>query len=259
MYVHYEDNKKKLVKQEGVNWAIRKSMHKDTVFGEVNLRKIKTVSLNEAIKNPSRIVEKEFKFKLQFLLKEGYDAKRIKKYFEDNKEVWQDINLSKIAIYYFTKETKDRFFATRKTLDTSFNKKKIEESVTDTGIQKILLRHLELKDNNPELAFSSDGIDEMNANIVQLNGGKFHQPILKVRVYEKADKFAVGNKGNKSSKFVEAAKGTNLYFAIYETETLNEDTGKVVKKRTYATIPLNVVTDRLKQGLSPAPADENGN
>ena len=259
MYVHFEDNKKKLVKQEGVNWAIRKSMHKDTVFGEVNLRKIKTVSLNEAIKNPSRIVEKEFKFKLQFLLKEGYDAKRIKKYFEDNKEVWQDINLSKIAIYYFTKETKDRFFATRKTLDTSFNKKKIEESVTDTGIQKILLRHLELKDNNPELAFSSDGIDEMNANIVQLNGGKFHQPILKVRVYEKADKFAVGNKGNKSSKFVEAAKGTNLYFAIYETETLNEDTGKVVKKRTYATIPLNVVTDRLKQGLSPAPADENGN
>ena len=259
MYVHFEDGKKKLVKQEGVNWAIRKSMHKDTVFGEVNLRKIKTASLNEAIKNPSRIVEKEFKCKLQSLLKEGYDAKRIKKYFEDNKEVWQDINLSKIAIYYFTKETKDRFFATRKTLDASFNKKKIEESVTDTGIQKILLRHLELKDNNPELAFSSDGIDEMNANIVQLNGGKFHQPILKVRVYEKADKFAVGNKGNKSSKFVEAAKGTNLYFAIYETETLNEDTGKVVKKRTYATIPLNVVTDRLKQGLSPAPADENGN
>ena len=259
MYVHFEAGKKKLVKQEGVNWAIRKSMHKDTVFGEVNLRKIKTVSLNEAIRNSSRIVEREFKFKLQSLLKEGYDAKRIKKYFEDNKEVWQDINLSKIAIYYFTKETKDRFFATRKTLDTSFNKKKIEESVTDTGIQKILLRHLELKDNNPELAFSSDGIDEMNANIVQLNGGKFHQPILKVRVYEKADKFAVGNKGNKSSKFVEAAKGTNLYFAIYETETLNEDTGKVVKKRTYATIPLNVVTDRLRQGLSPAPADESGN
>ena len=259
MYVHFEAGKKKLVKQEGVNWAIRKSMHKDTVFGEVNLRKIKTVSLNEAIRNSSRIVEREFKFKLQSLLKEGYDAKRIKKYFEDNKEVWQDINLSKIAIYYFTKETKDRFFATRKTLDTSFNKKKIEESVTDTGIQKILLRHLELKDNNPELAFSSDGIDEMNANIVQLNGGKFHQPILKVRVYEKADKFAVGNKGNKSSKFVEAAKGTNLYFAIYETETLNEDTGKVVKKRTYATIPLNVVTDRLKQGLPPAPTDEKGN
>ena len=259
MYAHFEEGKKKSAKQEGTNWAIRKPMHKDTVFGEVNLRQVKTVSLNEAIKNPSRIVEKEFKEKLQLLLQEGYDAKRIKKYFEDNKDIWQDINLSKIKVYYFTKETKDRFFATRKSLDTSFNKRKIEESVTDTGIQKILLRHLELKGNNPELAFSADGIDEMNRNIVELNGGKYHQPILKVRVYEKADKFAIGVKGNKSTKFVEAAKGTNLYFAVYETENLNEETGKVVMKRTYATIPLNVVIERLKQGLPPAPADANGN
>lgn len=259
MYAHFEEGKKKSAKQEGTNWAIRKPMHKDTVFGEVNLRQVKTVSLNEAIKNPSRIVVKEFKQKLCALLKEGYDVKRIKKYFEENKEVWQDINLSKVAVYYFTKETKDRFFATRKLLDTSFNKKKIEESVADTGIQKILLRHLELKGNNPELAFSADGIDEMNRNIVELNGGKYHQPILKVRVYEKADKFAIGEKGNKSSKFVEAAKGTNLYFAVYETETQNEETGKVVMKRTYATVPLNVVIERLKQGLPPAPADANGN
>ena len=259
MYVRFEDGKKKLVKQEGTNWAIRKSMHKDTVYGEVNLRQIKTVSLNEAIMNPSRIVEKEFKEKLLLLLEEGYDGKKIKKYFEENKEVWQDINLSKIKVYYFSKETKDRFFATRKTLDASFDKKKIEEHVTDTGIQKILLRHLELKENNPELAFSPDGIDEMNRNIIHLNGGKYHQPIYKVRHYEKADKFAIGQKGNKSSKFVEAAKGTNLYFAVYETEKINEDTGKAVKKRSYATIPLNIVMERLKQGLPPAPADENGN
>ena len=259
MYVRFEEGKKKSVKQKGTNWAIRKPMHKDTVFGEVNLRKVKTISLNEAMKNPSRIVVKEFKQKLYSLMQEGYDAKRIKKYFEDNKDIWQDINLSKIAVYYFTKETNDRFFATRKSLDTSFNKKKIEESITDTGVQKILLRHLELKGNDPDLAFSADGIDEMNRNVIELNGGKYHQPILKVRVYEKADKFAVGLKGNKSSKFVEAAKGTNLYFAVYETETQNEETGKVVKKRTYATIPLNVVIERLKQGLSPAPVDENGN
>ena len=103
------------------------------------------------------------------------------------------------------------------------------------------------------MAFSADGIDEMNRNIIELNGGKHHQPILKVRVYEKADKFAIGKKGNKSSKFVEAAKGTNLYFAVYETDIQNEETGKIIKKRTYATIPLNVVIERLKQGLSPAP------
>jgi CRISPR-associated endonuclease Csn1 len=116
-----------------------------------------------------------------------------------------------------------------------------------------------LKGNNPDLAFSADGIDEMNRNIIELNGGKYHQPILKVRVCEKADKFAIGGKGNKSSKYVEAAKGTNLYFAVYETKIQNEVTGKVIKKRTYATVPLNVVIERLKQGLSPASVDENGN
>ncbi len=258
-YTRFKNGEKNIVEQDGTNWAIRKPMHKDTVFGEVNLRKIKTVSLNEAIKNPSRIVEKEFKIKLQSLLSHGYDAKKAKKYFEEEKDAWRDINLSKIEVYYYTKETKDRYFATRKPLDTSFNQKKIEESVTDTGIQKILLRHLEQKGNNPELAFSADGIDEMNKNIVQLNKNKYHQPIYKVRVYEKADKFAIGTRGNKSSKFVEAAKGTNLYFTVYESEKWDDKAGDYKKVRKFATIPLNIVIERLKQGLSPAPADENGN
>ena len=46
---------------KGDNWAIRKYMHKDTVFGEVNLRRIKTVALNEAMKNPQSIVVKDCK------------------------------------------------------------------------------------------------------------------------------------------------------------------------------------------------------
>lgn len=260
-FQHYNKVEKKIsIKQEkGNNWAIRKPMHKDTVFGEVNLRKIKTVSLNEAIKNPQNIVVKDFKKKLLELLDLGFDAKKIKKYFEDNREIWNDVNLSKIEIYYFSKDTKDRFFATRKPLDISFDRKKIESSITDTGIQKILLRHLELKNNNPEIAFSPDGIDEMNRNIVQLNNGKYHQPIIKVRWYEKADKFVVGQSGNKSSKFVEAAKGTNLFFAVYETNILDEKTNTIIKKRSYATIPLNVAIERQKQGLPVAPEDENGN
>lgn len=260
-YLHYNQvGKKEYVKQtQGDNWAIRKSMHKDTVFGEVNLRKIKTVSFNEALKIPQNIVVKEFKHKLLALLKAGLDVKKIKQYFEENKDVWSDINLSKIEVYYFTKDTKDRFFATRKPIDTSFDEKKIKEAVTDSGIQHILLRHLMTKDNDPEMAFSADGIDEMNRNIIQLNNGKKHQPILKVRVYEKAEKFAVGEIGNKSSKFVEADKGTNLFFAVYETEVLNEETNRITKKRSYATIPLNVVIERQKQGLPSVPKDKNGN
>lgn len=85
----------------------------------------------------------------------------------------------------------------------------------------------------------------MNRNLLQLNNGKSHQPIYKVRVYEpRGNKFSVGVLGNKGTKWVEAAKGTNLFFAIYITED---------GKRTYETIPLNVVIEREKQGLVPVP------
>ena len=248
-YQHYDESGKKVVvpQRKGDSWAVRKSMHKDTVFGEVNLRMKKTVSLNEAIKNPERIVNKDFKIKVKELLREGRDVKYIKKYVEENKDVWSDVNLSKIEVYYFTNETNDRYFATRKPLDTSFDAKKIETSITDTGIQKILLAHLAAKGGNPELAFSPDGIDEMNRNIIALNGGKCHKPIFKVRVYEKADKFAVGQTGNKSAKFVEAAKGTNMFFAVFVTEVENKETGETDSVRSYCTIPLNVMVDCQKK------------
>ena len=259
-YQHYENGKKTMVPQKkGDSWAIRKPMHKETVFGEVNLRSIKTVTLKEALRNPKAVVEKDLKKILRELLAQGLTERQIKKYFEDNKDVWPDVDLKKIKVYYFSKETKDRFFAVRKPLDSSFDRKKITGSVTDTGIQKILLRHLEANGDNAELAFSPEGIEAMNKNIIELNNGKWHQPIYKVRVYEKADKFAVGQTGNKSAKYVEAAKGTNLFFAIYETEQEDKNTGEIIKKRSYATIPLNVVIDRQKRGLPSAPEDADGN
>ncbi|MBO4599096.1 MAG: type II CRISPR RNA-guided endonuclease Cas9 [Bacteroidaceae bacterium] len=247
-YQHFDESGKKvMIKQEkGDCWAIRKSMHKDTVFGEVNLRFKKQVSLKDAIENPQHIVDSDFRNNVVKWKKLGMDAKAIKKLVESQKDVWSDIDLKKVWVYYFTKETNDRYFATRKPLDTSFDKKTIETSVTDTGIQKILLRHLEAKGGDPELAFSPDGIDEMNRNIVALNNGKFHQPILKVRKYEKAEKFAIGQNGNKASKFVEAAKGTNLFFAVFNSERQNKETGEVENVRSYLTIPLNVMLECQK-------------
>ena len=94
--------------------------------------------------------------------------------------------------------------------------------------------------------------------LIQLNGGRSHQPIYKVRVYEEATKFAVGRRGNKSTKFVEAAKGTNLFFAIYEISQVDGN-GNRQTSRTFSSIPLNVAVERLKQGLPPVPEDEEGN
>lgn len=173
--------KKGLIPQQGINWAIRKSLHKETVSGQVHLDRIKVAK-------------------------------------------------GKILT------------ATRKSLDSSFNEKTIL-SITDTGIQKILLNYLKFKGSS-ETAFSPEGIEEMNQNIALYNEGKNHHPILKVRVFEQGSKFALGETGNKTSKFVEAAKGTNLFFGIYEDK---------LGKRSYETIPLNLVIERQKQGLPAVP------
>lgn len=257
-YQHYDENGKKvMVKQEkGDSWAIRKSMHKDTGWGEVNLRFIKEVSLNEALKNPKAIVNKDFKVKVLELLRENRDAKYIKKYVEDNKDVWSDIDIKKIEVYYYTKETKDRYFATRFMSDLVGYMSGIKEyekaidkikGITDTGIQKILMAHLNAKGNNPELAFSADGIDEMNRNIVELNNGKPHKPIYKVRRFESGNKYSIGQTGCKAKKFVEADKGTNLFFAIFGTEKENRETRETQTVRSYLTIPLNVMIDCQKK------------
>lgn len=262
---------KKMVRQEEHNGkhllAIRKSMHKDTVFGEVNLRRIKEVPLKDAVANPKAVVDKDLKKKLRAMIKLGYDLKRIRQYFEDNKDAWQDLNFKKIKVYYFTRETNDRYFATRfgNDLVTMFSKitktadaEKQIERITDTGIQKILKHHLEANGGDCQRAFSADGIDEMNRNITQLNGGKPHKPVYKVRIYEKADKFAIGTKGNKADKFVEAAKGTNLFFAVYQKEETDSKTGETIMKRVFDTIPLKTVIDRLKNRQTPAPEEKDG-
>ncbi|TBR19487.1 MAG: type II CRISPR RNA-guided endonuclease Cas9 [Chitinophagaceae bacterium] len=188
-YEKFIAGKKEKVEQKGMNWAIRKSMHKETVSGKVELPRIK-------------------------------------------------VPKGKILT------------ATRKKIDPSFDLKTIE-SITDTGIQKILKNYWESKDKNSELAFSPEGIEDMNKNIAQYNNGKPHQPIYKARIFELGSKFNLGQTGNKKAKYVEADKGTNLFFAVYEDEK---------GKRNYKTIPLNIVIERQKQGLGSVPeTNENGN
>ena len=235
------ENGKKVIKtqEKGDSWAIRKPLHKETVAGIVNLRLKKSVTLSAAIDQWEMLVDKGLKTKIKQLINEGLDKKKIQKFFVDQENKWLGNDIAKVELYYFSND-KEVLVASRVSLDTTFGPKKIE-TITDTGIQKILLNHLANYNEQPELAFLPEGIEEMNKNIIALNNGKPHQPILKVRTYEpKGNKFNVGATGNKKDKYVEAAKGTNLFFAIYADEN---------GKRSYETIQLNIVIERLKQGL----------
>ncbi|MDE0471640.1 MAG: type II CRISPR RNA-guided endonuclease Cas9 [Ekhidna sp.] len=165
---------KKLVAQtKGDSWAIRKPLHRDFVFGKVDIS-------------------------------------------------WSN-----------DKNT----LAIRRPLDSKIDIMK----VTDTGIQKILSNYLEFKNGNKEEAFSHQGIEELNQNIKNFNNGKSHQPIHKVRTYESSSRFPISEEESnpKSKKYVEAAKGTNLFFAIYWNEEK--------ERREYETIPLHRVIEHQKQ------------
>lgn len=232
---------------KGESWAIRKPMHAETVSGKVHLKRIKEnpVAISSVLENLNSIVDKTIKKKLNTISKDcGLDIVKIKKHLKAHPITIDEQITDKVLIYETIEAT-----ATRKTLDLTFDKNKIEK-ITDTGIQKILLKHLEqdiyqfavdekgIKIPAHELAFSEDGLEKLNQNLTALNNGKSHQPIKKVRIFEEGNKFSLGSFGNKKDKFVEAAKGTNLFFAVYQN-----DEGK----RNYVSIPLNEVLENQKQ------------
>lgn len=146
----------------------------------------------------------------------------------------------------WVKAEKGKFItATRKELDKSFSLKKIEK-ITDAGIQKILRNYLsqekfkefDKKGNityNTELAFSQDGIEEMNKNIKLFNNGKNHKPIYKVRIFEKGSgRFTLGTKGINDKKYAQGAP--NLFFNIYKSGDA----------KYFETVPLNEVIAHQK-------------
>lgn len=248
-YEHYDTegrNKEKVAQSGSDHLVVRQSLHDQFVFAHVNLRRKHLVSINQVVKQPDSIADKDLRQAVKTLLAKGAKISAIKdellqKYLE--KGVTKDC---KIEVFYMTDDVAP-LSAIRRTLDSSFNKSKIL-CITDTGIQKILLNYLEAKNDDPSIAFSPEGIMDMNANIQQYNDGKAHKPIIRVRVCEALGaKFPVGSTGNKMKKYVQGA--AHLFLGIYEKD----------EKRTFYTAPLDEVIARLKEGLLPVPnTDKNG-
>ena len=261
LYTKYVNGQKMLSAQHSSDhFAIRKSLHKDTVFGHVNLQRKTTIKLKDALKDVNRIVDKRLKRKIKELRAKHYNDKQLLVYFKDYAYEWKGYDFNKVEVFYFTDE-KEPMVATRfcNDLVSIFSGKtkkqdveKVIAQITDTGIQKILTNYLNENLDKIEYAFSAEGLELMNENIAKYNNGKQHKPIYKVRLTETlGQKYQIGITGNKAAKYVEAAKGTNLYFAVYQNEE---------GSRIYTSIPLNIVIERLKQYLSPVPErNDKGN
>ncbi|MFC5872419.1 type II CRISPR RNA-guided endonuclease Cas9 [Chryseobacterium arachidis] len=250
-YLKSEDEKLNIIKQENlkqpVNYNVRKRLHEDKFYGKVKLQnKITTLSLEKALIEKYDLVDDELVKEIDVL--KNNDGKSVKEIIEllNNK-------YAKVSVY-------EKFVATRfgNNLE-SFSQIpsdkiiKVIQSITDTGIQKILENHLdnykEVINDKPkfdtENAFSSDGIKELNKNIIELNNGKFHHPIYKVRTSDAmGTKFSVSEEGQKSTKFVVTAAGSNSFCGFYQNG---------IERKFY--IPtLRESVESLKQGFEPCPA-----
>jgi CRISPR-associated endonuclease Csn1 len=257
-YWHYENGKKvRALQTKGDGWAIRKSLHRATVSGPVRLQTKKKEKLLEALGHIHLIVDKDVRQAIrdvQKIYQGKADEKTILKYFKDRGYRVGEKDIRSVEVW-FTPQTAEHI-ASRVAIGGDMDRKTIESQIADSGISRILSRHLdryidaEGKDH-PELAFSPEGIARMNEDIQMLNGGAPHKPIYKVRRFETAGiKFTVGSQGAKKRKFVEADKGTNLFFSVYADRDGN---------RNFKGTPFNEAVECMKAGLPIAnPVDEEG-
>lgn len=223
IYEKYVEENGKLKKSKVIQkpnpdfWAIRKALHKQTVYGKVKLKEYKTVQLSTVLSTPHIIANKVIRNEINKLhVQYNGDLGKIKKHLKDQPLVVDGVNITKVDKVVWN----DGMVASRSELNDSITLKNIE-SITDSGIKKELKKHLEIYGNDIGRAFSSEGLEAFNA--------KRKIPIYKVRISEEqGKKYMVGSTSNKSKKFVEAEKGTNMFFVIYKNletgeHVINED------------------------------------
>lgn len=227
---------KTYVKQDRNNdyWSIRKPLHKDTVYGKRTIREYKEMSINKVLNHIDSIADK----KLKLILKQRLEAcendiKKLKKSLKVNPLMSDDGIIKRINIITYN----NNYSSNRAKLDESFNKDKILKKVLGKKVKSDLLEHLASFENDPKLAFSQNGLIELNK--------KRAIPIKKITVIENlGKKISLNEYGLNSRKYVKSAKGTNLYFIIYR----NIDTGELHVSSESSLSFSNAVT-LMKEGL----------
>lgn len=241
---------KETVKQEGTNWAIRKSLHTPMPYGKKSYY-FDLLKIAESVGKREHIIDNEIKAKVEKVLAECNGKiteaqKRLKQFpLTDNQgnpiiQTAYRINTEKFRRRQPISMLSNRGQGGIKTIEDA---KKVIDKIIDYKIRMDLLKHLEECNEDLDKAFSAEGIENFNS--------KRKIPIYKLPIGESGSgRFCVGNKISTKHKWVEADKGTNLYFAIYVSKE---------GKRSYDSIPLNVVIERLKQGLPPVDLKSENN
>ncbi|GAA0523935.1 type II CRISPR RNA-guided endonuclease Cas9 [Chitinophaga japonensis] len=230
---------KALVEQtKGELFSARKPLHKETIGGTVNFREYRKANLEEALKDIDKVADKSVKRQLKALKQEyGNDIKKIKSAIKANPLTDTSGNITdKVLVWHW-----QVYALNRVALDASFKKDKIDkiaeyDNKKQKGLKYQLHKHLSQYEDDPKAAFTGEGLEALAKTV-----GK---PVTKVSIYE-----PVGGKFEiRPGQLVEAAKGTNLFFVIYENILTGE--------RSYTTLGLREVLTAKMNKLPVVPPKE---
>lgn len=239
-YQKIENGEKVTKKQEkGESWAIRKPMHTPMPYGKKNYA-FNILKIAENVGKRELIIDSDIKKKINEIYL-NYNSKitATQNYLKKNPikdsdgkpitETTYKINTAKFRKRQPITELSNRGQGGIKTSEDAV---KFINKIADLKLKNDLLNHLKINENNIDRAFSPDGIEAFNS--------KRKIPVYKLPIAESGDsRFSLGNNSGNKHKWMEAAKGTNLFFAIYMDAN---------GKRNYETIPLNIVIENQKLG-----------
>lgn len=236
--------KKTVPQQKGLLLSVRKSMFKEPL-GIIKLAEYRDVTVNKAVEFQfdyltkfesylqPRIADRALRDSVSTLIKNcGFSLEDTLSYIKENpiKDIDGKV-FPKIQIVEFKK-----YAAKRVALNESFDEKKILKipyaNQKNNRLVSLLKEHLLENDNNPREAFTGEGLE----SLAKKNG----RPITKITTYEE-----VGNKTEFQGKLVEADKGSNLFFLIYES--LDDSTNRIINNDS--SISLLSAIDSLANGI----------
>lgn len=223
---------------KGDSWAIRKSMHTPMPYGK-KMYDFDILKITDFIGKREFIISEDIRKQVETILTEcngkiSEAQKRLKKNpIIDNEGSEVVVTTFKIHTEKFRRRQSIATLANRgqggiKTVEDAI---KFIDKIVDFTIREDLLQHLKECNNELDLAFSNEGLENFNS--------KRKIPVYKLPIAEKGKgRFAIGNTIGTKNKWVEADKGTNLFFAIYEN--------KETEERMFETVPLNEVIEHQK-------------
>jgi CRISPR-associated endonuclease Csn1 len=214
---------------------VRQSLHKATIWGQIQRKEYKEVSIPEAFRNILLVANRVQKGHLRSLLEQSNgDLKKAVKDYKENPVMDDQGNVvQKITIAQFLP-----YATSRVDVSTGFDLKRIEK-IPDSVLQEKLREHLyDIEEENKDRPKESQ-IDPFGPEGLQiLNRGR-RFPLKKLTTIEDTgSKFPI-----RPGAYTEADKGTNLYFVIYENLSDSAD-------RQYESIPLRDVIEAKAVGES---------